>query len=101
MQRLKTIPKLANNVKKEMSNTEKPSPVEAGMDELFDDAARLVIENNKASVLLLQRKLDIGYGRASRLLDVLRVFGILDNNQNVIMTMYHYNSRKFSITNDT
>ena len=77
-----------------MSNTEKPSPVEVGMDELFDDAARIIINNQMASASLLQHKLNIGYIRASGLLDSMRVYGILDDHRNVIMTMECYENGK-------
>ena len=38
-------------------------------DELYDEAARFVVETGKASTSLLQRRLRIGYGRAARILD--------------------------------
>lgn len=38
-------------------------------DPLYPDALRVVVEEERASVSLLQRKLTIGYGRAARLLD--------------------------------
>lgn len=46
-------------------------------DQLFEDAARLVIESNNASASFLQRKLSIGYARAARLLDELQKAGIV------------------------
>lgn len=46
-------------------------------DELFDEAARIVIEGNQASVSLLQRRLRIGYTRAARLIDQLEASGIV------------------------
>jgi S-DNA-T family DNA segregation ATPase FtsK/SpoIIIE len=39
------------------------------MDELYDDAVRIVLEMGKASTSVLQRRLRIGYGRAASLLD--------------------------------
>ncbi len=41
----------------------------AGKDELFDEAVRIVIEHDRGSVSLLQRRLEIGYGRAARIID--------------------------------
>jgi S-DNA-T family DNA segregation ATPase FtsK/SpoIIIE len=38
---------------------------------------RVVIENRKASTSLLQRRLRIGYGRASRLIDQMEEQGIV------------------------
>ncbi|MBI2589266.1 DNA translocase FtsK [Candidatus Saccharibacteria bacterium] len=40
-------------------------------DSAWKDAVEVVINNNKASTSLLQRKLRIGYGRASRLIDMM------------------------------
>ncbi len=40
-------------------------------DDLYEEAARLVVEARKASTSLLQRHLRIGYGRAARMLDVM------------------------------
>jgi S-DNA-T family DNA segregation ATPase FtsK/SpoIIIE len=50
---------------------------EAVQDEMFDDAVRIVLENQRGSVSLLQRKLNIGYGRASRLIELMAASGIL------------------------
>ncbi|MBX4199522.1 hypothetical protein KW789_01375, partial [Candidatus Saccharibacteria bacterium] len=41
------------------------------------DAVQVVIDNGKASTSLLQRKLRIGYGRASRLMDMMEEQGII------------------------
>ena len=46
-------------------------------DELLRDAAVLVIQNQQASVSLLQRKFRIGYSRAGRLIDDLESLGII------------------------
>ncbi|HHW28376.1 MAG TPA: DNA translocase FtsK [Syntrophomonadaceae bacterium] len=46
-------------------------------DELFYDAAKLVIEMRQASSSLLQRRLRIGYARAARLIDMLEAKGIV------------------------
>jgi DNA segregation ATPase FtsK/SpoIIIE-like protein len=40
-------------------------------DELYDEAVQTVRRLNKASVSLLQRRLRIGYTRASRLIDMM------------------------------
>jgi S-DNA-T family DNA segregation ATPase FtsK/SpoIIIE len=50
---------------------------EAAKDELFDDAVRCVIETKRGSVSLLQRRLTIGYSRASRLIEAMAAAGIL------------------------
>jgi len=49
----------------------------AERDELFEDAARIVITHGQGSVSLLQRRLKIGYSRAARLIDFLEEAGIV------------------------
>jgi S-DNA-T family DNA segregation ATPase FtsK/SpoIIIE len=46
-------------------------------DDLFDDAVRIVLETKRGSVSLLQRRLTIGYGRASRLIEMMAQAGIV------------------------
>jgi len=46
-------------------------------DTLFNDAARLVVRLQQASVSLLQRRLKIGYARAGRIVDELEATGIV------------------------
>lgn len=47
------------------------------VDELFDEAVRIVCEYDKASASLLQRRLSIGYARAARILDQLESVGVV------------------------
>ncbi|NLX13625.1 MAG: DNA translocase FtsK [Phycisphaerales bacterium] len=46
-------------------------------DELFDQAVEVVLETRRGSVSLLQRRLTIGYSRASRLIEEMAVAGIV------------------------
>jgi len=46
-------------------------------DELFDDAVRIVLETRRGSVSLLQRRLNIGYARASRIIEMMAAVGVL------------------------
>jgi len=46
-------------------------------DSLYEEAKRLVIEANKASASLLQRRLRVGYARAARLIDILEDRGVV------------------------
>jgi len=46
-------------------------------DELFDDAVRIVLETQRGSVSLLQRRLNIGYARASRIIEMMAAAGVL------------------------
>ncbi len=47
------------------------------LDEIYEDAVRIVVESGKASTSLLQRRLRLGYGRAARLLDLMEKDGII------------------------
>lgn len=46
-------------------------------DELFEDAARVIVMNQQGSTSLLQRKLKLGYNRAGRIIDQLEAAGIV------------------------
>lgn len=46
-------------------------------DELYSDAYDIVVQAEKASASLLQRRLRIGYSRAARLLDILEEKGVI------------------------
>ncbi|MBM4346070.1 MAG: DNA translocase FtsK 4TM domain-containing protein [Deltaproteobacteria bacterium] len=50
---------------------------DAAVDELYDDAVRVVVEAGQASVSFLQRKLAIGYGRAAKLIDKMERRGLV------------------------
>ena len=50
-------------------------------DDLFAEAVRVVRESGRGSVSLLQRRLRIGYNRASRLVDQLEEAGVLGEDQ--------------------
>ena len=49
----------------------------AELDEVYEEAVRLVVESGKASTSLLQRRLRLGYGRAARLIDMMEKDGIV------------------------
>ena len=46
-------------------------------DELFEQAVEIILETKRGSVSLLQRRLTIGYSRASRLIDEMAAVGIV------------------------
>lgn len=54
---------------------------EAERDPMFDQAVRIMIESKRGSVSLLQRRLAIGYSRASRLVDQMALAGILGEHK--------------------
>jgi DNA segregation ATPase FtsK/SpoIIIE, S-DNA-T family len=49
----------------------------ANRDELFDEAARLIVSHQQGSTSLIQRKMKLGYNRAGRLIDQLEAAGIV------------------------
>jgi len=49
----------------------------ANRDEMFDDAARLIVGNQMGSTSMIQRKFSIGYNRAGRIMDQLEAAGIV------------------------
>jgi S-DNA-T family DNA segregation ATPase FtsK/SpoIIIE len=46
-------------------------------DEMFDQAVEIILRAGRGSVSLLQRRLSIGYGRASRIIDQMAEAGLL------------------------
>ncbi|NLO18515.1 MAG: DNA translocase FtsK, partial [Ignavibacteria bacterium] len=46
-------------------------------DVLFEEAARLIIQQQQASVSLVQRRLKVGYARAGRIIDELEAAGVI------------------------
>ncbi len=53
------------------------SSIPVDEDELFEDALRLVVEAQQASISMLQRRLRIGYSRAARLIDIMESKGFV------------------------
>jgi S-DNA-T family DNA segregation ATPase FtsK/SpoIIIE len=49
-------------------------------DPLFDEAARLIVQNQMGSTSLIQRRMKLGYNRAGRLMDQLENAGIVGPN---------------------
>lgn len=50
-------------------------------DELFEDAARFIIEKDKASIGMLQRVFKIGFNRAARIVDQLCEYGVVGEEE--------------------
>ncbi|MFL5788028.1 MAG: DNA translocase FtsK 4TM domain-containing protein [Flavisolibacter sp.] len=53
----------------------------ADRDPLFEDAARVIVQNQIGSTSLLQRRMKLGYNRAGRLMDQLEAAGVVGPNQ--------------------
>ncbi|MDP9041202.1 MAG: DNA translocase FtsK [Bacteroidota bacterium] len=50
-------------------------------DPLFEEAARLIVQNQVGSTSLIQRRMKLGYNRAGRLMDQLEASGVVGPNQ--------------------
>ncbi|MGA2774588.1 MAG: DNA translocase FtsK 4TM domain-containing protein [Candidatus Omnitrophota bacterium] len=46
-------------------------------DELYDEAVRVIMESNQASVSILQRRMRLGYTRAARIIDMMELDGLV------------------------
>jgi S-DNA-T family DNA segregation ATPase FtsK/SpoIIIE len=77
----------------------------AKKDDLFDDAVRVVLETQRGSVSLLQRRLGIGYARASRIIEMMAGTGLLGDYKGsqareVVMTLDEYEAMKKNMIAD-
>ncbi|WP_229106458.1 FtsK/SpoIIIE family DNA translocase [Paenibacillus sp. 1001270B_150601_E10] len=71
------------------------------MDELYDQAVQIVLEGQQASASLLQRRLRVGYNRASRLIESMQTQGIVgppdgSRPREVLLTLEQYQQMKMS-----
>lgn len=46
-------------------------------DEFYDEAVRVIMESNQASVSILQRRMRLGYTRAARIIDTMELEGLV------------------------
>lgn len=80
-------------------DSEQTGEFSAERDPMFDRAVEIIIETGRGSVSLLQRRLSIGYGRASRLVDQMGAAGILSDHKGsvareVLITMEDWQRMK-------
>ncbi len=67
----------------EILDTKAPSEEEGAgfganvQDEMYDEAVRIVMESNQASISMIQRRLRIGYNRAARMVEQMEREGIV------------------------
>lgn len=47
------------------------------LDEMFEDAARLIVQSQHGSTSMIQRRLKLGYNRAGRIMDQLESMGVV------------------------
>lgn len=71
------------------------------VDELYEQAVQIVLEGQQASASLLQRRLRVGYNRASRLVETMQMNGIVgppdgSRPREVLMTWEQYQQMKMS-----
>jgi S-DNA-T family DNA segregation ATPase FtsK/SpoIIIE len=59
-----------------------PGGMEFEKDELFDEAARIVVTSGQVSISYLQRKLRVGFSRAARLVDMMEADGLVSAGTN-------------------
>ena len=77
----------------------------AKKDDMFDEAVRVVLETQRGSVSLLQRRLGIGYARASRMIEMMGASGLLgeykgSQAREVVMTLDEYEAMKKNMIAD-
>ena len=70
-----------------------------GGDAKFSEAVKIVLEAGKASTSLLQRRINVGYGRAAKMLDMMEELGYISapegtKPRRVLITMDEYLRRK-------
>ncbi len=68
----------------EYTEEEEAGPGEVDLnnrDELFEDAARVVVINQMGSTSMIQRKFSIGYNRAGRIMDQLEAAGVVGGSE--------------------
>jgi S-DNA-T family DNA segregation ATPase FtsK/SpoIIIE len=68
-------------------------------DDQFDDAVRVVLTEGRGSTSLLQRKLQVGYSRAARLIEAMEQVGIVgphngSNARDILVTLDQWESQK-------
>lgn len=62
----------------EVSESDGDSSVtDDGSDPLFEEARALVVETQKASASMIQRRLSVGFNRATRLMEELEAAGVI------------------------
>ena len=71
-------------------------------DPLYDEAVRVVLQTQRGSVSLLQRRLEIGYSRAARLVDMMAEEGIVgeykgSQAREVLWTLEEWQARQAGI----
>ncbi|WP_281951022.1 FtsK/SpoIIIE family DNA translocase [Nitrosophilus kaiyonis] len=66
-------------LKEEISSNNTNENIDEELDELYEDAKEIVLKERKTSISYLQRRLQIGYNRAARIVEQLENTGILSS----------------------
>jgi S-DNA-T family DNA segregation ATPase FtsK/SpoIIIE len=79
----------------ELTQLNRIDPADMPKDDLFDEGVHVVLETKRGSVSLLQRRLNVGYARASRMIEMMASLGILgeykgSQAREVMMTVEQY-----------
>ncbi|MFQ5503273.1 MAG: DNA translocase FtsK [Planctomycetota bacterium] len=67
-------------------------------DELYEEAVRVILEEQRGSATLLQRKLQVGYTRASRLIELMAQDGVVgefvgSKSREILLTLEEWESQ--------
>ena len=99
---LKWVVEIIRNIESEVSNLDNSE--DDDVDDLFYDAVKIVLEENSASISLLQRKMKIGYARAGRIIDEMESRMIVGKQEGSkprkILVGYDYLEMKKGDTNE-
>jgi S-DNA-T family DNA segregation ATPase FtsK/SpoIIIE len=84
---------------KELMQLNKVDMTAGRKDDMYEEALRVVLETQRGSVSLLQRRLGIGYARASRIIETMAASGMLgeykgSQAREVVMTLEEYDAMK-------
>jgi len=60
-----------------LKEQQKPFMANGEKDDLYDEAVRVIMESNQASVSILQRRMRLGYTRAARIIDTMEQEGLI------------------------
>ena len=60
-----------------LKDQQKSHLINGEKDELYDQAVRIIMESNQASVSILQRRMRLGYTRAARIIDTMEQEGLV------------------------
>jgi len=64
------------------SDTKSSVGVQGDLDELYEEAKQIILNDQKTSISYLQRKLQIGYNRSANIIEQLQEMGVLSSPNN-------------------